>query len=91
MHIVLTWIAVSDGSMENIEAEGSRMSRIRDPQQFIEHICEIFHHRNEHGRLAVFVHSFRQGRLSFYQLEREHPLSSSDSVVERIAPKPVLL
>lgn len=47
------------------------MSRVRNLQKFLKDILIISHHRDEQGRLAVLVHSLGQGRLFFYQLERD--------------------
>jgi hypothetical protein len=66
------------------------MSRIRDLQQFLGHIRVVPHHRDEHGRLVVLVHSFRQAGLRVYQLERELPVPAADGVVQRVEPVLVL-
>ena len=85
-----TWIATSDGSMQSIVAKRSPVSRIRDLQQFLGDLRVVPHHRDEHGRLVVPVHSFGQAGLRVDQLEGELPVPAADGVVERVEPALVL-
>lgn len=88
--ILCTWIATSDGSMQSIVAIGSPVSRVRDLQQFLRHIGVVPHHRDEHGRLVVLVHGFRQAGLRVDQLQGELPVPAADRVVQRVEPALVL-
>ena len=85
-----TWIATSDGSMQSIVAIRSPVSRIRDLQQFLGDLRVVPHHRDEHGRLVVPVHSFGQAGLRVDQLEGELPVPAADGVVQRVEPALVL-
>lgn len=67
------------------------MSRVRDLQKFLEDIHIISHHRDEHGRLIMLVHSLGQGRLVFYEVERELAVSAADGMVQYVASTIVLL
>lgn len=93
MHVsspVLTWIATSHGSMQSIVAIRSHVSRIGDLQQFLRDVRVVPHHRDEQGRLVVFVHGFRQAGLRVDQLEGEPPVPVADGVVQRVEPALVL-
>jgi len=85
-----TWIATSDGCMQSIVAKRSPVSRIRDLQQFLGDLRVVPHHRDEHGRLVVPVHSFGQAGLRVDQLEGELPVPAADGVVQRVEPALVL-
>ena len=85
-----TWIATSDGSMQSIVAKRSPVSRIRDLQQFLGDLRVVPHHRDEHGRLVVPVHSFGQAGLRVDQLEGELPVPAADGVAQRVEPALVL-